>query len=103
MPLMNTKWKFYVPEDGATADDANPIRIYGFERIYTADDAAGHAAHREWEDGGHERQIDSTVTIVVIAPDGAETRWTVSHEATVEHYVRQVNAAGVPVYAGAAE
>lgn len=84
-------WKAYYPDDGYTADDPfviNPRR-YG-PRIYNASDAAQRACEIDYDEhDGWQRGAGSDFSIVVIAPDGTETRWRARHEPSIEHVVDQ--------------
>jgi hypothetical protein len=85
-------WRAYYPEDGETADDARVIepRKWG-PGIYCADDAAKRACEIDFDErDGWERSQDVGFPIVVIAPDGTETRWTGRHVPSVEHVVEEV-------------
>lgn len=81
-----TAWKFYIPDDGDTAEDARKIKTAEWQPVkgWQADDWAAQAAEQYWSDGGFDSGIDHTVNATVVAPDETETRWTFSFEATVE-------------------
>lgn len=81
-------WRYYLPEQQETADDAGPICVWSWQRIFDAEDAARHASEDEWSNrDGWESGIGATPLIAVIAPDGTESRWRASREASVEHSV----------------
>ena len=87
---MTHEWKAYFPEDGETADDAqtNAPRWDWQKRFLDAEDAAQRACEIDYaERDGWERSRDSSFRIVIIAPDGAETRWAGRHEPSIEHNV----------------
>lgn len=89
MPQTESNWRYYVPADGESSDDAHCIMLWSHQRILDTEDAASFAAEQEWSDGGWERGIEAEFSIVVIHPEsGDETTWTVSHEVDVNHYVR---------------
>ena len=85
--LKDTGWFYYLPENGETKEDAKPIKLYWFRSSeLNAEAAADYAAEDEWDNrDGWEAGIDSTTEIAVIAPDGMESRFCVSHEAHVSH------------------
>ena len=87
---MTGGWKAYYPDDGETADDARVITPrWDWQQGFLDDgDAAERACEIDYDerDGG-ERDRDSNFPIVIIAPDGTETRWIGRHEPSVEHNV----------------
>ena len=91
---MTGTWRAYYPEDGETADDAREVRLpaWSLRKIYDAEDAASVACEMDYsERDGWERGMGESFPIVVIAPDGTETRWQGVHEATVQHLVDEDN------------
>ncbi len=90
MTMHDSGWKYYLPENGGTADDPTVIWLAEWERIYDADDAAAHAAQDEWDNGGWESGVDATPIFIIIAPDGTETRWQIAREVVVDHYATEV-------------
>lgn len=94
MALKESGWRYYLPENDETASDANSVMVYGWQNIADAEDAAEKAADDEWSNrDGWERGMGRGPDIIVIAPDGTETRFSVEREATVEHHVRPADAA----------
>jgi hypothetical protein len=91
---MTGTWRAYYPEDGETADDARVVEPRAWmPRIYDAEDAAKRACEIDYDErDGWERSQDVGFLIVVIAPDGTETRWTGRHEPSVEHVVEEAEA-----------
>jgi hypothetical protein len=88
---MTDAWRAYYPEDGETADDARVIepRKWG-PRIYDAEYAAQRACVFDFDErDGWERSQDVGFPIVVIAPDGTETRWIGRHEPSILHIVEE--------------
>ena len=81
-------WRYYLPDQGETADDATEIRTWAWGNVVDAEDAAERASEDEWDNrDGWESGISAEPIIIVIAPDGSETKWTASREATVVHRV----------------
>ena len=91
---MTGDWKAYYPEDGETADDARVIapRRGWQKRFLDAEDAAHRACEIDYDErDGWERSYACDFPIVIIAPDGTETRWTGRHEPSVNHHVYETN------------
>ena len=89
---MTDVWRAYYPEDGETADDARVIKppVWRNLRFLDAEDAAEIACEYDYSNrDGWERTMGEVFGIVVIAPDGTETRWNAHHEATVTHNVEE--------------
>jgi len=92
MTMIATGWKYYLPEDGYTTEDAIELRQpYWALKILDAEEAAELAAEEYWNDSGWERGIDAEPVIVIIAPDGIETRWKIYHEPTVIHSATKID------------
>lgn len=88
-------WRYYLPEDQETADDAGPICVWSWQTICDAEDAARLASEDEWSNrDGWESGMGATPLIAVIAPDGTESRWRASREASVEHRVEAIEEEG---------
>lgn len=86
-------WKAYFPEDGETPDDAVTLIPPKWRRIIDAETAAEFACEYDYGDrDGWERRIGCEFQVVIIAPDGAETRWVCHNEVTVEHHARAAEA-----------
>lgn len=87
---IDTGWKYYMPEDGETAADAVSIKFFAWSNFVDAEDAAQSAAEEEWDHrDGSERGLDAKPKIVVIAPDGEETTFSVTREISIDHHVTQ--------------
>lgn len=88
---MTDGWKAYYPDDGETSDDARRITPrWDGQHIFGAEDAAYRACQIDFDErDGWERTQGEPFPIIVIAPDGTETRWSGYHEASVEHTVRE--------------
>lgn len=83
-------WQAYWPDEGETADDAMTLREPIWKRIYDAEDAAKVACAYDFGSrDGWERAVGETFPIVIIDPDGTETRWNCCHEQSVTHSVRE--------------
>lgn len=78
------EWKFYLPGEGETPDDA--VVIEG--KVYDAEHAAEKACERDWNNGGWERD-GAKILIAVISPDGEESRFQAWSEPSVEHFARE--------------
>ena len=89
---MTEQWKYYIPDNAETVEDATPIRkLPGRKTAYFGvSDWAELASEQWWDDGGFECNIDDEQIAVIVAPDGTETRFRFIHEATVQHYARRV-------------
>lgn len=85
-----TEWKYYVLDDGECADDATVIHATnGF--VWNASDAATIASEDIWDNrDGWECGIDLSDVIVIIDPDGEETKWRTSYEMSVDYYATEV-------------
>lgn len=81
-----TEWKWYLPDDHETAEDARVLMVPDWRMVFDAEGAAVEAGEQSWDHGGYESGLNSTEVVCIIAPDGTETRWIIRHEATVEHY-----------------
>jgi hypothetical protein len=79
------EWKFYFPEDGETIADACPI----IGRIFDADHAAREACEYDYHGRDGWERIEVEFPIVVVSPDGEETRFIGCHERSIEHAVRE--------------
>ena len=91
MKTKMTGWKYYLPESGEVADDAQEIRVYDWQMIHDAEDAAGHAAEDEWnERDGWEAGVGEGPVIAVIDPSGNETRFATEREAEIRHNVEEI-------------
>jgi hypothetical protein len=86
-------WKAYYPECGETADDARVLKPrWDHQRIWDAEDAARRACEIDYsERDGWERGLENDFQIVVVAPDGTETRWKGCHVPSVDHCVEEVD------------
>lgn len=86
-----TGWKYYLPESGEGAHDAREIRVYDWQMIHDAEDAAEHAAVDDWnERDGWEAGVGEGPVIAVIDPSGNETRFATEREAVIEHSVTEI-------------
>ena len=89
----DTGWKYYLPESGETAADAQPIMAHEWVRIRDAETAAVEAAEDEWQNrDGWDAGISASPLIAIIAPDGALTNWRITREATIEHHASEEDA-----------
>jgi hypothetical protein len=83
---MSEAWKAYFPDDGETLDDARELRPPSWKSINDAEDAATFACELDYGGrDGWERNMESSFPIVIVAPDGTETRWKAWNEASVNH------------------
>jgi len=74
MPKVASNWKYYLPDQGETVEDASPLHHYAFNKIFDVADAAKYAAEDEWfERGGDARDFFVQIRIIVVAPDTLET------------------------------
>ena len=91
MPLKDSNWTYYVPDQGEDKDDAQPIMIYDWQNIVSAEDAAEHAAEDDWDNrDGWEAGVGEGPVIIVISPDGKETRFSTEREAVIQHRVTEI-------------
>lgn len=88
----DTTWRYYLPERGERPEDAIEFRPSNLSFI-ASEDIAESAMTAHYDNGGWEN-FDEEVTIVVIAPDGTETRWRGWNEAVVEHHVERLEGEG---------
>lgn len=83
-----SKWQYYFPDGGETADDAREIK-HSWRKPNNFYDAAqiacelDFARHDGWERG------DARFQIAVISPEGEEHRYEAWHEPSVEHRVSE--------------
>ena len=83
---MTKEYNVYFPDDGESKDDARRVYSRPWRTIYDAEDAAIAACELDFSHrDGWERGMESYFPIVVIAPDGTETRWKAWSEASVTH------------------
>lgn len=81
-------WKYYVPEHGETVEESHTICTYFWQSVFDAEEAAKFAAEDDWDNhDGWDRGIGCGPDIVVIDPDGTETKFSVTREATIAHNV----------------
>ena len=88
-------WRYFMPGDGKTTEDAIVIPEREYNRVLNAENAAEMArVHDHDECDGYERGTDE-IEIAVIDPDGSETRWMVGleYEATAYANVKVADAA----------
>jgi hypothetical protein len=78
-----SEWSFYFPEDGETKADAIPI----IGRIWDADHAAREACEYDYNGRDGWERDETAFPVVVISPDGEETRFDCWHERTIAHRV----------------
>lgn len=85
---MSDTWQAYYPDDGETADDARDLPQSWGKTIWDAEDAARVACEFDYYSrDGWERGMEELFPIVVIAPDGTESRWKAYNEQRVGHNV----------------
>ncbi len=87
MSRIDSGWKYYVPEHGETKDDARPVMKHEWQKYMDAELAAEIASEEDWDNGGYESGIGSGPDIVVISPDGNETKFSTYREYEVRHSV----------------
>lgn len=88
---MTEGWKAYFPEEGEDAGDAMDLKIPEWKKNCDAEDAAKIACEYDFGNrDGWERSPSSEFTIVIIAPDGKETRFKAWHEPSIDHCVKEV-------------
>ncbi|MEH6743872.1 hypothetical protein [Hyphomonas sp.] len=84
-------WLAYFPEDGETKDDARPIYLHKWERIFDAETAADFVCQYDYhERDGWERGEDE-FEIVIISPEGEESKFLGCHEPSIHHSVREAD------------
>lgn len=93
MSKTKSGYKAYFPDDDQGPEDAVDIEHYHWNRFFDAEDAAEAACEHDFHGrDGWERSMAGGETahfpIVVIGPDGTETRFRAWHEASVEHRAR---------------
>ena len=89
--MKDSGWKYYLPDYDETKDDAEPIRLYSWQKIYDEESAANLAADDEWSNrDGWERGTGREIKITVISPDGEEFTFKSEAEAEVNHIVSEV-------------
>lgn len=84
-------WKYYLPEEGESREDAQEILIHDWQHIIDAEAAAEHAAEDEWSNrDGWDAGIEAEPEIVVISPDGDESTFSITRETQIVHYATEV-------------
>lgn len=90
---MDSGWKYYLPDNDETADEARSLSVceLPWNNIYDAEDVAERASEDEWSNrDGYERGTGEGPIIVVISPNGEETRFETLREAEIRHSVFEV-------------
>ena len=91
MKTKDSGWAYYVPEYGEGKGDATVIYTYDWQGVHDAEDAAERAAEDDWDNrDGWEAGLGDGPEIVVVSPNGAETRFSTEREAAVEHRVSEL-------------
>lgn len=90
MPIKETAWKAYYPDDGETADDAGNIKVYDWQKIYDKEDAAKYACECDYSSRDGWERNESAFRIVVIDPEGNEHYFKGWHEPSVNHIVEEI-------------
>ena len=87
---MSDLWQVYFPDDCEDASDARFIYSKPWDKIYDAEDAARKASELDYgERDGWTRGMDNRFAMVIVAPDGTESRWEGWHEASVDHWAER--------------
>lgn len=81
-------WKFYRPDNNETAEDAREL-LRPLYPLLDAEDAARLACERDYSEHDGWERGDTPFSIVVIAPDGTESRFQGWHEPSVDHMVAE--------------
>lgn len=82
-----SKWRFYFPDDGETANDA--VAFPSSWVSYTFADIAQYACEEDFNHrSGWERPDYQEFAIAVISPLGVERRFVGRHQPSVDHVVR---------------
>lgn len=86
-PEQMRRWTYYIPDDGETKEDARSYYARATDG-WEAEDAARYAAEDDWDCcDGWERGTGTTITIVVVSPEGREYRFRSTSETTITHSV----------------
>lgn len=89
--VTDSGWRYYIPERGETAEDAVAIKIFPWQSVCDAEDAATQASEDDWDHrDGSEAGIGDGPIIVVISPEGHETRFQTTREVEISHSVSSV-------------
>lgn len=88
-------WRYYLSEDGP--DGAQEIKTYEWQKIFDAEDAAALASENEWDAGGSEAGVGDGPVIVVISPDGTETRFQTTRQIEISHSVTELEPENEPL------
>ncbi len=83
-------FRVYFPDDAEGPEDAHDLTCYPWVRVYDPDDAAELACEYDYsERDGWERDMSGGATrhfpMVIISPEGTETRYFGWHEPSIEH------------------
>jgi len=89
MSERNTKvtWKFYYPEFFQDIEDAQTVDV---PKWFSAENVAQHACQHHWDDHGGWEMVDQGFQIVVVSPEGGETKFEGRHESDIHHRVRSI-------------
>ena len=92
MSMIKTDWKAYYPDDDETADDADNIKIYYWQKIYDEDCAAKYACEWDYSNrDGWERTGEASFRIVIIDPEGTEHHFKAWHEPTIVYHAEKID------------
>lgn len=86
MEMKETGWSYYIAEHGEDASDATPLRVYEWQNICDAKDAAEYAAEDEWNNrDGWDAGVGKGPVVTVVSTSGEEKRFATEREVTISH------------------
>jgi len=89
--MKDSGWKYYVPDQGDTAEDAVDIKIYSWQSIHDDEMAAEAASEEDWYNrDGWESGLGEGPVVVIVSPVGIETTWQTRRDMSIDHSASQV-------------
>ncbi|MEN6545667.1 MAG: hypothetical protein ABFE07_06455 [Armatimonadia bacterium] len=85
MSATTREWSFFFPGEGQDAEDATPI----IGRVYDAEDAAQMAVEYDYHSCDGWERGENEFDVVVISPDGEQTKFIGCHELVTRHTARR--------------
>lgn len=89
---IDSGWRYYIPDDGGTPDNADPVMVYSWRNYgyWDAEDAAAVAWEMVWDNAHGDYGVGEGPEIVVISPKGEETKFKTEAEASVNYLVQEI-------------
>lgn len=95
MKAKETGWSYYVKEHGESVSDALPLRVYSWQYVINAEEAAQLASEDDWDNrDGWEAGVGGGPVITVVSPSGDESSFSTEREAAINHHVTPIDEDG---------